>query len=249
MNKYSALTYGKNPWWYCRINDGCIVAANQQAKQLDIPRGQPYFKVAALLRQKGVAVFSSNYELYGDLSNRVMQTLALFSQHIEVYSIDEAFIQFPANSQSLEQLAQQIKQTVWQHCKLPVSVGIGPTKTLAKMANIHAKKHPALNGVCVFKDATDWQPALKQLELHQVWGIGQRLAGRLKEQLKIRTAAELSQQDPLLLRRKFNVLVESLAKELNGEVRHQLNQQLQARKNIISSRSFSRRVYDLQSLA
>ncbi len=135
-------------------NDGCIVARSAEAKALGLKMGEPYFKVRPLLDRHKVAVFSSNYALYGDMSQRVMKTLQQFSPEVEIYSIDEAFLNLEG-FRNLPELARRMRETVGRWTGLPVSVGIAPTKTLAKVANHTAKKNASYNGVCIL-DAPDY---------------------------------------------------------------------------------------------
>jgi DNA polymerase V len=140
-------------------NDGCIVARSAESKALGLKMGEPYFKVKELLDRNKVAVFSSNYALYGDMSQRVMKTLQQFAPDVEIYSIDEAFLDLEG-FRDLPALARQIRETVKQWTGLPVSVGIAPTKTLAKLANHTAKKKVGYNGVCILDTPQAWEPLL-----------------------------------------------------------------------------------------
>lgn len=227
-------------------NDGCIVARNQEAKALNIPDLQPYFQIKQLLAQHNVQVFSSNYELYGDISKRIMHRLGDFTDNLEVYSIDEAFLSLQGFTQ-LQQHGQRIKQTCWQEQRMPVSVGIAPSKTLAKLANHIAKKSQKLEGVCVIENLNDWQPVFKKLAVNKVWGIGSRLAQRLAL-MNIHTVQQLQSANTAMLRKNFGVNLERCQHELNGMACFTIEPNIEAKKNIISSRSFGEKVTALNEL-
>ncbi len=156
-------------------NDGCIVARSQEAKDLGVTGLQAFFKVERQLRQQHVHIFSSNYCLYGDISHRIMTTLQGFSADVEVYSIDEMFLQLEGMSGDLKSYGQVIKRRIWQDIRMPVGVGIAPTKTLAKLANHAAKKIPQCNGVCVLDTPAIWEWLLRRLTTNKVWGVGKKL--------------------------------------------------------------------------
>lgn len=231
-------------------NDGCVVSLSREAKDLGIPMGVPYHQIRDWAQQHGVAVFSSNYALYGDLSNRVMRTLEQLAPRIEIYSIDEAFADLGGMQRwDLAQWGRQVRQTVLRHCGLPVCVGIAPTKTLAKLANHVAKGQRAQGGgVIVWQHAAQWQPQLAQTEVEAIWGIGRRL-GRQLRVLQIDTAADLAAAHLPTLRKQFSVSVERIARELNGVACLGYAQMPAARAQILCSRSFGRRLTRQQDLA
>lgn len=228
-------------------NDGCIVAANRQAKALKFPPFSPYFKIEGLLRQHKVAVFSSNYELYGDLSERVMATLGEFSPDLEVYSIDEAFLSLEGFTCDLVDYGRQMRRKVWRETRIPVSVGIAATKTLAKIANHVAKKQPAYQGVFFIDQASQCSQVLRQFPVADVWGVGRRLSQRLNDQ-GICTAWDLARQPPRLMRRRYNINMERAVRELNGETCIGLAEQPSPKRQIFSTRSFGQRIYELPQL-
>jgi DNA polymerase V len=196
-------------------NDGCIIARSDEAKALGFAMGDPYHLNRDKLTRHGVDVFSSNYALYGDMSRRVMDTLGTFTPEIEIYSIDEAFINLAGfERHGLAEYASQIRATVRRHTGIPVSIGIGPTKTLAKVANHLAKAQPDTGGVYELT-AADADHALASIEAGEVWGVGPRWAGWLEEQ-GIVTALDLKRADPRAIRRKMTVVGERLVYELNG---------------------------------
>jgi DNA polymerase V len=182
-------------------NDGCVVTRNKEAKALNIPDLEPYFKIKHLLQQHQVHVFSSNYELYGDTSQRIMSMLEGYGNAIEVYSIDEAFLDVDGFT-DLYAHGQLIKQACWKEQRMPVCVGIAPTKTLAKLANHIAKKSVKLNGVCVIENITEWHKLFSKLPVNKVWGVGSRIAKRLAD-CHILTVEDLRQQNPKELRADF----------------------------------------------
>ena len=163
-------------------NDGCAVARSNEVKALGVKMGQPWFQLKDLARKHGIVAYSSNYTLYADMSKRVMNILSTFSPNREVYSIDECFLDLTGFS-NLDQYGQDIRQRIKQWTGLPVCVGIGSTKTLAKLANHIAKKHPQLEGVCDLNSMTPFQQDIwfKRMEVGEIWGIGRRLAVKLHQ--------------------------------------------------------------------
>ncbi len=228
-------------------NDGCIVARNAEAKALGIPNLEPYFKLKPLLKKLGVHVFSSNYPLYGDTSNRVMETLRQYSPEVEVYSIDEMFLQLEGFTIDLNDYGQQMKKSLWQEVRMPVGVGIAPTKTLAKLANHGAKKIPQTNGVCVLDAPQKWQWLQKRMPVNKVWGIGSRLSKKLVAQ-GIITVADLAAADPSQLGHLFSVNMERTIRELNGESCMPLEEAPPPKKQIYCTRSFGQRINSLPEL-
>ena len=224
-------------------NDSCVVARSQEAKELGIAMGAPFFKIRDLCREQRVSVFSSNYQLYGDLSARVMQLLAKEASAMQVYSIDEAFLTFPASLSSgeLVKLCADIRQRIRRWVGIPTSLGIGPTKTLAKMANQLAKK-----GNGVFDLSQNQEEILHRFALGDVWGIGSRSEEKLRA-LGIETAWQLREAPPATIRRLMGVVGERLVRELQGISCLPLTD-VQPKKSIAYSRSFGRAVTDLQEL-
>lgn len=227
-------------------NDGCVVARNNEAKALGIPAIAPYFKVQHLLQQHQVHVFSSNYELYGDISRRVMNTLARFTPHLEIYSIDEAFLDL-AGIRDLREHGLAIKTTVWREQRMPVCVGIAPTKTLAKLANYIAKRSRKLGGVCVIKELAQWRPLFERIPVDEVWGVGAKLANRLQDQ-GIYTVADLQQQDPNYIQREYSVVLARTVSELKGKDCIPLESQPVPRQEIFRSRSFGQKITEQADL-
>lgn len=212
--------------------------------------GQPWFQFKDLARKHGIVAHSSNYALYADMSNRVMDILAIFSPYQEIYSIDECFLDLTGfKVQNLTLYGQHIRQRVKQWVGLPACIGIGSTKTLAKLANHIAKKHPALNGVCDLNNLLpqqqdDW---FNRIAVGEVWGIGRRLVPKL-HQKGIKTVLDLKQASPSGMRSHFSVVMEKIIRELNGMSCIKLEEINPPRKQIVSSRSFGIPVSDLASL-
>jgi len=225
-------------------NDGCVVARSEEAKGLGIPMGAPAFKNQELFTKNGVQVFSSNYTLYGDMSARVMNTIRTMVQHIEVYSIDEAFLTFDASQG--ESFAQALRAKVRRWTGLPVSVGIGPTKTLAKLANRWAKKNPRLNGVFDLA-AAGADEILARIECQDIWGIGRRTAAKLAK-AGIRTALDLKLADIPWIRNELGVVGERIARELNGISCLELEEVPASKKAIASARSFGHQVESIEEI-
>ncbi len=229
-------------------NDGCIIARSAEAKRLGVEMGAAWFKVRRELERLGVRVFSSNYPLYGDLSRRVMSALFQFSPHLEIYSIDEAFLELqPRRGCSLEEQGRRIQRTVRTWTGIPVSIGIGPSKTLAKIANRIAKKSERVAGVMDFDTLPDTSLALSLIELRDVWGIGRRLSRRLRE-FGIENALDLRDMSDKLARREMGVTGLRTVWELRGISCLALEDAPAPRQGIGSSRSFSRPVAGLPDL-
>lgn len=231
-------------------NDGCIVAANRQAKEAGIEKFKPYFQVKALCEQKGVIALSSNYELYADLSAKMMQVIGRFAPEQHIYSIDESFLSFEHSFpaiRSLKEHGMKLRRAVWRECRLPVCVGFGQTLTLAKVANHAAKKIEGYNGVCVLDSERERKAVLGQLHVSEVWGIGRKLTHRL-EMMGINTALKLANYPPALIRKEFNVEVERTVRELNGQKCKGWDAARADTKQIFSTRSAGQRITDLESL-
>ena len=218
-------------------NDGCIIARSNEAKELGIKMGEPAFKIADFLTEKQVTVFSSNYVLYGDLSHRVMNTLGRFTPELEVYSIDEAFLNLTGLTVDWEEYARIIRQTVGRQVGIPVSVGIAPTKVLAKVANHRGKKIPGQNGICVLDTPRKIGEALETFEVGEVWGIGRQYR-KLLNSINVYTAGDFLQLDDDWVRRKMTVVGLRVKKELAGISCLELELIPPAKKVICTSRSF-----------
>lgn len=229
-------------------NDGCVVAASREAKALGISIGTPWFQCEALFLANGGRVLSSNYALYGDMSRRVMDTLAGFGTDMEVYSIDEAFLVFDGGfAGDLSGIAREIRRTVRRHTGIPVSIGIGATKTLSKVANKLAKKTPAADGVYDLSAQSRPDEVLAAFDIADVWGIGWKNAPKLAA-MGIRSALDLARMPDEWLRRILTVTGLRTARELRGTPCIELVDAPPARKSVASSRSFGRPVETLPEL-
>ena len=227
-------------------NDGCVVARSEEAKALGIPMGEPLFKIRDLIRAGRVRVFSSNYTLYGDLSRRVMDILGQHCADIEVYSIDEAFLRLEFHAQTPERLldfARRLRWTVLRCTGIPVSIGIAPSKTLAKLAN-HIAKRRTDEGVYFLLPQ---DPVLAELPVAKVWGVGRAYERRLAERDVI-TVAQLQACYPGWIRQEFGVVGLRLLRELQGYPCLALEPPVTSRKHTMVSRSFARDVYDREDL-
>ncbi len=227
-------------------NDGCVVARSAESKALGIPMGAPYFKIEKEFIKAGGLVMSSNYALYADMSNRVMSILSGFSRDQEVYSIDECFLSFDG-FQDIARIGQDIRATVRQWTGLPVCVGVGSSKTLAKLANHVAKKRPEWNGVCNLVDVADPISIIGDFDVGEVWGVGRKISGRLAK-LGITTVGQLVGTDPKLIRREFSVVMERTVIELRGVSCLTLDDIAPPKQQIMSSRSFGQPIYELKEM-
>jgi DNA polymerase V len=229
-------------------NDGCVVSRSNEAKALGIAMGQPWFECKALAEQHGILAMSSNYALYADLSNRVMNILSGFSPCHEVYSIDECFVDLTGIPR-LRDVSYAMRERVVQWTGLPVCVGIGPTKTLAKLANHVAKKHPRSRGVFNYNALTDEQKVrlLHRIPVQDVWGVGRKLTQRLARH-GIQTAQDLRTAHAPTLRAEFGVVMEKTQRELQEVPCLDLQEIQPERQQIISSRSFGSMVTELPVL-
>lgn len=238
----------KRPLVVLSNNDGCVVARSEEAKQAGILMGSPVFLMGELIKKNNVTLFSSNYTLYGDLSDRVMQTLNAFAPRIEIYSIDEAFLDLSGMAHhELLPLGEQIRQKVKKDIGIPVSVGIAPTKTLAKMANRYAKKANVPGGVfCAANEATI-KKMLAGTGVHDIWGIGRQYALFLQKH-GFKTALDLVNAPEEWIRKNMSVVGQRLLKELKGTSCRADQYEPKAKKNICSSRSFGKLLSDREEI-
>lgn len=229
-------------------NDGCVVSRSNEAKALGVPMGKPWFECQSLAEQHGILALSSNYALYADMSNRVMHILAAYSPRHEVYSIDECFVDL-TGTPNLRDVSYAMRQRVVQWTGIPVCVGIGPTKTLAKLANHVAKKHPRSQGVFNYNALTPAQKAqlLAHIPVQEVWGVGRKLSQRLACH-GVHTAWDLRQAHTATLRAEFGVVIEKTQRELQEMACIDLQEVPPDRQQIICSRSFGQAVTELPVL-
>ena len=231
-------------------NDGCAISRSNEAKELGIKMGTPWFKFKEFAKQANVTALSSNYTLYLDMSHRVMTLLSKFSPDQEIYSVDESFLDLTSfKSKDLIKYGQQIKTKIKQWTGLPVSIGIGSTKTLSKLANHIAKKNPSFKGVCNLNvmDEDTLETWMSHFPVTDVWGVGRSLAPKLN-QLGIMSILDLKHADPDYIRQQFSIVLEKTVRELNGVMCIELKDIEEPNKEIIVSRSFGRRVRDKQEL-
>lgn len=229
-------------------NDGCIIARSNEAKALGIPMGAPFFKNRSIIEKNRVEVFSSNYPLYGDLSQRVMAILQQMEPEVEIYSIDEAFICLPTKKGAdLTAHGRNLRNKIKQYVGIPVSIGIAPTKTLAKVANRIAKKYPEHRGVFDLASCDDTDSLLSGIEVSDIWGIGRRNREKLNRQ-GIVTALHLKNSDDEWIRKHLSVVGLRTVMELRGTPCIPLDHQPVPRKSVVCSRSFRRPVLSLTDL-
>lgn len=228
-------------------NDGCIIARSNEAKALGIGMGQPLYQVRPLIERGQVAVFSANFALYGDLSRRVMATLRSLVPGIEVYSIDEAFFDLRGMAEPFDELGRTIGRTIRRNVGIPVSIGIAPTKTLAKIASKLAKQYPRLNGCCYMHRREDIDKVLGKFPLQDVWGIGRRY-GRMFDRMGLRTARQFVELPQEWVRARMGVTGLRTWSELQGVECISFEQMPPRKQQITISRSFPREIYTLEEL-
>ncbi|GGG18337.1 Y-family DNA polymerase [Pontibacter amylolyticus] len=229
-------------------NDGCVIARSNEAKALGIQMGDPFFKIRNLVEHSHVKAFSSNYVLYGDMSDRVMQTLSQFTPHVEVYSIDECFLDLgDFYDIDLFSYSWEIKKTVTKWTGIPVSLGVAPTKALAKVANKLAKKSAKANGVLVLTDPFHIKKALEATKIEDVWGIGGQYAKFLRNH-QIHTALEFTNASENWVRKNMTVVGARLLKELKGESCLELEEVNPPKKGICTSRSFGAKLTTFEDI-
>ena len=239
----------KKPIVILSNNDGCVISRSNEAKALGIPMGAPAFKYDPIFKKNKVHVFSSNFPLYGDMSNRVMNILAKYTPNIEIYSIDEAFLEFKGfENYDLEQYGKEIRKIILKWTGIPVSIGFAPTKALAKVANRISKKFDKkTNGVYTINSNTKREKALKWLKIEDVWGIGFKHAERLKK-YKINRAYNFTILPDDWVRKQMSVVGLRLKKELEGESVLSLEESRSPKKAIATTRSFEKNLTSFEKL-
>ncbi|WHP32852.1 Y-family DNA polymerase [Trabulsiella odontotermitis] len=229
-------------------NDGCVIARSVEAKPF-VKMGEPYFKQKDHFRRNGVVCFSSNYELYADMSHRVMTTLEELAPRVEIYSIDEAFCDLTGvrNCRVLEEFGRELKNAVYRNTALPVGVGIAQTKTLAKLANYAAKTWKATGGVVDLSNVERQRKLMSLLPVDEVWGVGRRISKKL-EMMGIKTVLQLAETDIRFIRKHFNVVLERTVRELCGEPCLEIEEFAPTKQEIVCSRSFGERITDYEDM-
>ncbi|ERM09613.1 translesion error-prone DNA polymerase V subunit UmuC [Pantoea agglomerans] len=224
-------------------NDGCVIARSAEVKALNIPMGAPYFKLRDEIRRHKIHVFSSNYALYADMSNRVMTTLEQMAPSVEVYSIDEAFLDLTGvrNCMVLENFGREVRETIKRNTHLTVGVGIAQTKTLAKLANHAAKKWKQTGGVVDLSNIDRQRKLMALVPVEDIWGVGRRISKKLNA-MGITTAKDLAEQSTWIIRKHFNVVLERTVRELRGESCLALEEFAPTKQQIVCSRSFGSRI-------
>jgi DNA polymerase V len=223
-------------------NDGCIIARSEEAKQLGLKMAEPVFQKIRFLNEKGVQIFSSNYTLYGDMSARVTETLSHFAPEIEIYSIDEAFLNLSGFTGDLEKLCNEITSTVKRNTGIPISIGIGPTKTLAKIANKAAKQ---TGGIFIIRNNRQLDALIRNTPVEKVWGIGRQYA-KLLQQNQVFTAYDFTLLDDKWLRSKMKVIGLRIKKELLGESCLRLELVMPPKKAIATTRAFGKKTSEIK---
>jgi len=229
-------------------NDGCFIARSNEAKALGLPMGGPAFKFKETLKKNRVKIFSANSPLYGDMSSRVMETLARLAPEIEIYSIDEAFLDMTGFKRfGFHEYGAMIRKTVTKHTGIPVCIGMGPTKTLAKVAIRLAKKEPRYNGVCLLSEEYEIEAALASLKVEDIWGIGRQWSALLQAR-GIMTALDFSRASSTWIRQYLHVTGARIQEELLGRSCLPLEQVRPPKQSICTSRSFGRVVTYIEEL-
>lgn len=229
-------------------NDGAIVSRSNEAKALGIKMGQPFFEVKDLIRKHDIKYFSSNYALYGDMSSRIMKTLNQFSPEVEIYSIDEAFIDIShILNENLNEYGWKIKNTIYQSTGIPCGVGISFTKSLAKVANKIAKKSTKANGVLALYQDKYINEALRRIEVEDIWGIGRRYAKKLKES-NIYFANQFIEQEELWIQKYFTINGLKIYSELKGIPSIDLELFHEPKQSITVSRSFGKYLTNFEDI-
>ena len=230
-------------------NDGCVVARSNESKALGIKMGDPFFKIRHIVQKNKVSVFSGNMALYGDMSQRVRWVLEDFAPAVEVYSIDEAFLDLRGMSGvDFDEYAKKISAECWRLTSIPVSVGIAPTKTLAKIASKLCKQYPKLRGGCYMHRSQDIEKVLRKFPVEDVWGIGRRSVAKLHS-MGVKTAWEYTQLPEVAIRKIFGLTGLRTWRELRGESCIEFEDGFEAKQSICVSRSFARESSDVEKLS
>jgi DNA polymerase V len=229
-------------------NDGCVIARSQEAKNLGIKMGEPFFKSREFMDQHRFCIYSSNYNLYGDMSDRVMKVISEFGNDIEIYSIDEAFMDF--SNIPLEHLTNtllDIKEEVRKKVGIPVSIGVGPNKTLAKLTSFLAKQQLNYNGVCSYWDLPNFRNMCYGIDVDEIWGIGRKWSKKLKN-IGVDSVGQFINTNEYTVRKLMNINGVKTQLELTEMYCFPIQKKLKPKKNIASTRSFGKDIYDFDQL-
>ena len=230
-------------------NDGCVIARSKEAKQLGIKMGEPFFQKKDFMEQHRFCVYSSNYNLYGDMSDRVMDVIKRFASKVEVYSIDECFIDLTdVPIEELKDTLILIKNEVKRLVGVPVSIGVGPNKTLAKLTSKMAKKQSKYDGVCSFWDLENFRYKCYEVSVEDVWGIGRKWTKKLKN-IGVESVGQFMNTDDKVVRKLMNVNGLKTKMELLGYYCHEVKQTPKQKRNIASTRSFGQDIDDFDQVA
>ncbi len=229
-------------------NDGCVIARSNESKALGIKMGQPLFQIQDLVKRGDVKILSTNYTLYGDMSRRVMSTLSEHIPSIEIYSVDEAFLDLGGfQREDIKGYGERLSRTVRRNTGIPVSIGVAPTKTLAKVASKLCKQYPKLNGCCVMEREEDIKKVLSTLPVEDVWGVGRRSTSMLKSQ-GIYTAQDFRSSQESWVRSRMGIVGHRIWLELHGKPCLEFGYSTPDRESIMVSRSFASEIYDFEQL-
>jgi len=230
-------------------NDGCVIARSQEAKDLGIKMGEPFFQKRDFMDEHRFCVYSSNYNLYGDMSDRVMTTIRKYANEVEVYSIDECFVDFSnIPDEELEDRLHLIRNEVKRLTGIPVSIGVGPNKTLAKLTSYIAKKQPTYNGICSYWTLQNFRDLLYTISVDEVWGIGRKWSKKLKN-LGVESIGQFVMVSDPIVRKLMNVNGLKTKMELLGMYCHPVQKVPKLKRNIASTRSFGEDIDSFDQIA
>ncbi len=231
-------------------NDGCVISRSNEVKKLGVAMGAPYFKIKDLLSYNNVVIRSTNMPLYQEISAAVMKRISLYTDTVEVYSIDESFFNIAISSvKAPYEYCAEIRKDIWKNCRIPVSIGIAPTKTLAKLGTEYAKTHPETGGVC-WIDAKRYGDSsfMSQFSCRDIWGIGRKTAEKL-HLYRVNDASQFMRLDDMWIKKNFGITSMYCAWELRGRMAHALNSERKPPKSIMVSRSFGEAITTLEEMS
>ena len=245
---FNPISIGK-PTVVLSNNDGCVIARSQEAKDLGIKMGEPFFQKREFMDEHRFCVYSSNYNLYGDMSDRVMTTIKKYANEVEVYSIDECFVDFSnIPDEELEDRLHLIRNEVKRLTGIPVSIGVGPNKTLAKLTSYIAKKQPSYDGICSYWSLPNFRNLLYTIPVDEVWGIGRKWTKKLKN-IQVESVGQFVMVSDLSIRKMMNVNGLKTKMELLGEYCHPVQKVPKLKRNIASTRSFGQDIDSFEQIA